>query len=353
MLNLTYQSKRMPALTTAHTEGFEWWYVDLVDAEGTGMVVIWGLRNPFLPVDYSGKMGPSVSVVIYERGEKTFSLHQVYENGEYHREGARWRIGDSMFQWRARGARGLLELSINCPIPGHAARLHASIRIKGVPCSAPERSGNPSALMWCPFLLRGTGIGRVSWGEGELTLHGRAYFDSNGSMEELGNLGMHSWCWGRLTNEGRTLVWFATEGEHPQQLFLDASDAHGIHTTSGAVTLDHGGWTRFGTRTLQGVDVRWGQDSVQVACHKPIENGPFYQRYLVSCHIHGALFEGVVEQVFIRRMNLPVWNQLVPMAIDQMADHRSYWLPFFSGSVRGRWRRLIRLFLGISWRGDP
>ena len=39
----------MPLRGVLDTPGFAWWYLDVVDAEGTGLVLIWSFGLPFLP----------------------------------------------------------------------------------------------------------------------------------------------------------------------------------------------------------------------------------------------------------------------------------------------------------------
>ena len=96
MLNLVPQLRDMRTFVPSANQGFVWWYLDLVGEDGSGIVIIWGLRNPFLPVSYSGALGPSVSIVIYERGQKVFNLHQVHEDEQYDQKGYRWTVGNHL-----------------------------------------------------------------------------------------------------------------------------------------------------------------------------------------------------------------------------------------------------------------
>ena len=63
--------------------GFAWWYAELLDDKGNGMVLIWSFGLPFLPgyksANDSGKpetplSRPSLNVALYEAGEPSFYL---------------------------------------------------------------------------------------------------------------------------------------------------------------------------------------------------------------------------------------------------------------------------------------
>ena len=68
----------MPRTLLDARGGFAWWYVDLVDEAGNGVVVIWSFGLPFLPGYASASRAgkgeragdrPSLNVAVYVRGE--------------------------------------------------------------------------------------------------------------------------------------------------------------------------------------------------------------------------------------------------------------------------------------------
>ena len=343
MLNLVPQLRDMRTFVPSEKQGFVWWYVDLVGDDGTGIVLIWGLRNPFLPISYAGDLGPSVSIVIYERGQKVFNLHQVHDVSEYKHNGYRWSVGQSTFEWTRRFGRGLLTVKLDCPIPGTDDRLTGDLTVWGNDKKRPSSQHESASLGWCHFVVDGSGEGSLRWGDHLVAVTGRAYFDTNGSQSDITDIGIQSWCWGRLTSPSRSYIWFDTNGTHPETLLLSTASQSEIASFPGHVDLNASGRTRFGTDRATSVDVTIGEETLHLVLGRPVETGPFYQRYLVECSQQGERFEGVVERVFVDRMDLPIWNRLVPMAIHRVAGRNSHFLPFFSGPLKGRWGRLLRL----------
>ena len=52
---------------------FSWWYVDLIDESGNGLVLIWGFALPFLAPgdDAIAMQHPFLNVAVYEGGVTT------------------------------------------------------------------------------------------------------------------------------------------------------------------------------------------------------------------------------------------------------------------------------------------
>ena len=81
MLTLTAARDAIDAHALATAGGFGWWYADIVDADGNGVVVIAAEGLPFLPgIASSARAGrpvlptsrPSLLVAVYEQGICTF-----------------------------------------------------------------------------------------------------------------------------------------------------------------------------------------------------------------------------------------------------------------------------------------
>ena len=252
-------------------------------------------------------------------------------------------MGESTFEWTRRFGRGLLSISLDCPIPGTTDRLTGELSVWGNEKKRPSSQPESATLGWCHFVVDGAGEGALRWGDHSIMIQGRAYFDTNGSQRDITDIGIRSWCWGRLTSPSRSYIWFDTDGTHPETLVLSTASEGEIASLSGEVALDVGGRTRFGTDKASSVHVTIDGHTVQMKLGRPVETGPFYQRYLVESVFGGERFEGVVERVFVERMNLPIWNRLVPMAIHKVGGRNSHFLPFFAGPLRGRWVRLVQL----------
>src|SRR5687768_10564437 len=87
--------------------GFLWWYADLVDERGNGLVCIWSFGLPFLPGYASASRRgtpqlpeerPSFNIAVYERGKLVCYLLQEYEPSEVEWASTRWRFGRTSIQ---------------------------------------------------------------------------------------------------------------------------------------------------------------------------------------------------------------------------------------------------------------
>ena len=141
-----------PALQSPSDEsGFCWYYLDLVGDNGSGIVLIWGMRNPFLPIGEQLGMCPSVSLVIYEHGQKVFNLHQVFGDDEFEWGEDAWRLGNSVFEWKERFGQMVLTVTLDCEVPGQSERLEGNLCAWGVEKPFRGQSVDSASLGWQPF----------------------------------------------------------------------------------------------------------------------------------------------------------------------------------------------------------
>ncbi|HSC89641.1 MAG TPA: hypothetical protein VLC09_20300, partial [Polyangiaceae bacterium] len=77
-------------------------------------------------------------------------------------------------------------------------------------------------------------------------------------------------------------------------------------------------------------------------CHarQLVDDGPFYQRFLLEVESSLGAGHGVFEVVAPARVDLPHQRPFVSMRIHRTGRSNSVWLPLFSGPREGRWGRL-------------
>ena len=122
MLCMTTPDKAVPPGALESVGGFVWWYADLLDERGNGVVVIpsWGL--PFLPgyaaAARSGKgvqacSRPSLALSIYKQGRPAFYLLQETAPESASATGHHVRFGDSEFLFENGSLRATLDLPVS------------------------------------------------------------------------------------------------------------------------------------------------------------------------------------------------------------------------------------------------
>ncbi|HEV2130144.1 MAG TPA: hypothetical protein VGR27_03550 [Longimicrobiaceae bacterium] len=392
--------------------GFAWWYLDLITPEGDGLVLIWSYGLPFLPGYADGaRRGhaqrpverPSVNVVVYEKGRASFYLLQEYPStapspsnplshkgrggtvccrtdapvtgyastllpswergGEPKRAGVRaqpeqpqvQQIGDCRFESRVVDGRLLLEVNLDCPVPGSTDRLTGTVRVEGVARRPSERFSFSADAphLWTPLTGPAVGEAMLDLGRTPVArLRGRAYHDRNGGGQPLHELGIHRWMWGRFPLEECELIyyllWPTAAGEPPRLLGLTI-DREGVTQVTEELTVELG-------RERRGfAGIRWPETVILLRDGTPwamirhcsvVDNGPFYLRFESRVTTgRGEHVLGWGELCEPDRVDLALYRPLVRMRVHHAAARNSPWLPLFSGPHAGRVGRWMRSLL--------
>ena len=345
--------------------GFAWWYVDLVDDQGDGIVLIWSFGLPFLPgIASDARKGrpsaprsrPSLTLSVYEGGVATAYLLQEYDPVQATWEPAqgeegvdRWRFGESSIRSQARSGRREVEVQLSCELPG-GGRLEGSITVSGASCMGVQTRGSQGAEpvhAWAPLAMVATGSADLQINGRQVRLSGRAYHDRNSGQRPLHDLGIRRWSWGRLAFLEREVIWYHLEPEAPGQPTRDMvlevrPDGQLRAVEDHAVEVGPQRWSPFGLRWPRWIrfkDVEGEQ--VEVRFHHKVDDGPFYHRYLVEGLRNGESARGVAELVVPDRVDLPWMRPLVRMRVHHAQRANSFWLPLFTGTREGRVGRLL------------
>lgn len=364
MLGLSAPTTPVDPALLARPGAFAWWYVDLVDSQGDGLVLIWSWGLPFLPgLAGAARRGapqrpgdrPSLNVAVYQGGVPRFYLLQELEPHEATWDPAadRWRFGRSEMQLsRTEDGRRHLQIRLDCPVPGTPDRLTGDVEVMGH-----ERvhdgpaSGDPRHL-WTPVMTACPGTARLACGGWSATIEGRAYHDRNSGVQPMHTLGIDRWWWGRLAMPGRELIYYHLQPDDPDaptETLVVEVGAQGCTRLSADPRLEIL-QTRRSAYSLQWTTALrfWDPDGAEVAVRMTagVDDSPFYQRLLIEGQCAGETGRGVGELVVPGAID-PDWMRwLVGMRVHHATGENSFWLPLFSGPRAGRPGRLIGQLLG-------
>lgn len=343
--------------------GFAWWYLDLVDEHGNGLVVIWSFGLPFLPgyaaADRLGqpqrpRERPSLNVSVYRDGQPDFYLLQEYpEDAVQWEEGsARCRFGRSqLVSWEEDGQRRV-RLDLDAPLPD-GSRLQGIVRAQGPLLS---HRGDPAVdprHQWTPLLTAATGTARLQLdGEPFCALDGRVYHDRNGSTHALHRLGIDHWIWGRVPAHAGERIYYLLwpqGGGEPQCWGLTVGEDGEV---AGPFALS----VRLGATRRSWYAFRWWQDLellrdgvpwLSVSHWRVVDDGPFYMRYLTRAAVPGQdPRTGVGEAVRPDRVDLDWQRLFVRSAVHRIQGPNTFMVNFFIGAREGRWCRWAQQPLG-------
>jgi len=305
--------------------GSAWTYVDWIDEDGDGLVLIAAHGLPFLPGYASAARSgrpedplahPAVVLSTIRGGRPDFyAFHRGFGPDRV------WAVlGDGRLSLRA-DLRGTL--------PG--CDWEARIEIDGV-LRVPSADEPASAdHEWTVLTVgaRAEAEIRVNGQVGRLA--GRAYVDRNLCTGPLEAAGLRDWHWGRAALPDGDVVWYGT------------SDGVGsaIRLAADGTTTDLGPVRTSGVRSG-----RWGLPrpavvhlpGLDLPLDRPVDDGPFYTRVLLR---HGERAVGFAEACRVDRIDGDWMRPLVRMAVADPAGS-SRWLPLFSGPRAGRLGRLLR-----------
>lgn len=343
--------------------GFTWFYVDLVDNAGNGATVIWSWGLPFLP-GYTGaaRAGwpelpidrPSVNVVVYQDGRERFYLLSEIprEDCEWSPDGRSWRLGGCTFSWTdtptATGTTRTLQGHLDLALPT-GGRAVGELSLSGaLRRDNGSTSGDPAGShLWTPMVAASRGRLELRTPRGEFLVEGRGYHDRNSAARPLHALGIRSWWWGRVALPGRDLIFYrltpSTPDAAPRDLVVELA-ADGSCRTREDAGLSVGRLRRSSWGLRWPSEVTFpdpGGRQVRVEVTSLLDNGPFYQRYLLRGRCGTDEGHGVGEKVVPDKVDTDLLRPLVRMRVHRADGPNSMWLPLFSEDSEGRLRRLL------------
>ncbi len=347
--------------------GFAWWYADLRDEHGSGLVLIWSFGLPFLPGYAAAERAghpelpgarPSLNVAVYERNALVF--YQLSEHApaecRWDPAASRWTFGRSHFVTEdLPDGRRALRVTLDCDVPASPERLTGTLEIIGTAARALRSRVAPVPVggarhLWTPLIVPAVGHAKLSVGPRPLLdLSGTAYHDRNGGSVALHRLGMRHWLWGRVALPGEERVYFVCyPRERTRAPLVVALAFHedgrideivGAKATRSGLRLARFGMHWWANLTLARPD---GTPWLEVRSAPPTDDGPFYLRTPLGARtpegLHG---QGIGELCRPDRVDRPLERPFVRMRVHQTAGANSPFLPLFTGRREGRVTRLL------------
>ncbi len=353
LLSLVDARAPFPDACFAAPGGFAWWYLDVCDAEGNGLVLIpsWGL--PFLPGRESAArraeagaadLEPSINVALYRRGEPAAYLLQRINPRLAQRGDGGWTLGGAWFRVQVDAGEVEVRAELDLPSPG-GGRVQGKVHARGAMARiAAAGSDHAAPHCWGPVMPGGRATVDLRWDGMPIDLEGEAYLDRNWSDRPLGALGIRRWTWARYAEAGQTRIAYHAESAVEGAPDVSLAVACG---SDGRTQVDHDAKIiasssrrdPFGLLLPSALCVASDHFASRLAVTSWVDRGPFYARGLCRSDDGG---HGFVEVVEPGRVDRAVHRPLVRMAVHDPTGANSIWLPLFAGPRESRWRRLLQ-----------
>ena len=339
--------------TLAAPGGFCWWYLDLVNDAGDGLVLIWSYGLPFLPgLAHDARRGqprspqdhPSLNLALYTGGQCRFYLLQTYPPATPRHDEAGCRLGASTLSSVARPGQRAVTADLDLALPD-GRRLTGTVSAAGPAVRFDQRpDADPAGdHRWTPLLMAASGRAELAIdGAPLLAMTGRVYHDRNASQLPLHALGCSRWIWGRAPTPDGERVWYLLWRDDGRLTAWGVTVAPTGDAQWTALTVTARGrrWSWWGLRWPRELSLTGTGWDAQVSLADTVDDGPFYLRFRVRFREGHTESVGVGELVVPDRVDRGWPRHLVAMAVHHTHAPNSRWLPLFSGEWPGRARWL-------------
>lgn len=356
MIGLADPSKPLDRSLLEAPGGFAWWYFDLVDGDGNGLVAIWSFGLPFLPGrEAAWRAGepiepskqPSLNLAVYRNWTT-----ELYTLSCFEPEDAVWqpgtefvRLGRSTLDTRTVAGRRQVDMQLDVDVAG-GRTLRGTLSVEGPAVRPAGRAAPDASHQWVPLLVGVEAEARLEVdGRSLAPIRGRLYHDRNGSDRALSDLGIRDWLWGRHAFEDAErihyLLWPDDPAAPPVAWGFEV-DPRGRLTDVGPldVTRVSPRIGRFGMPWHREVELGTAAGPwLTVRQQAVVDDGFFYLRFLSQAATpDGRQAPGVGEAILPARVDAGWSRPLVRMAVQPPPGQRpSPFLPLFAGLRRPQW----------------
>jgi len=332
-----------------HTPGgFAWWYADLVNGSGDGCVLVWSWGLPFLPGSRRRQIArsrPALHFAFYKKGKEQFYLLNEHpeEDADVDVLSGSVRIGSSQITLVEEGEKVRLNAQIDEPLSGTSDRVTVNLQLHGSHFLI-DGYPAPSSHVWSPRTVDAIGSMQLRCGDVHEEVKGSAYIDSNASSQSLQEQGISSWRWGRVRFPDGTLVFYEVEeNDGSKGTLAFFQDFNGGRVDGLQLHFRNARRGAYGVLSPRTLRAEGAGRSYLVDCEHLVDDGPFYQRFLLTAlDAMGQVGSGVGEVVLPPLIDLPWQRPLVKMKTFNVGGDNSMWLPLFTGNRETRRRRMLQ-----------
>lgn len=298
--------------------GYEWWYFDALSSDGKwGFVIIFYQGNPFSP-EYIQQMAkssatadefPAVSISIYNKEKTEFYSFVEYSESEFEwdEDTSTCRTGPHSFKKSVIESELTYSLQLDDILPsGHSIK--AALEFKNTVMSNDLLTEKKSEThhFWNLIQPKAQVKGEIELegksGTQTISFNGTGYHDHNVGIEPMKD-DFKDWYWGRFHFEGSTLIYYVMNRNNEKQYtaWLIADNNEDLVQLE-QVELDSSLKSLFGLKSARKIVLKSDDSEITIQSAIPIDNGPFYQRFLSKAIMNRngkiSVSDGISEYIY-------------------------------------------------------
>jgi len=300
--------------------GYEWWYFDAIsDDNDWSFVIIFYQGNPFSPkyIEQIKNRGafpadfPAVSISVYNRNSTEFYSFLEYSKDDFsfNDETDEFRFGTHVFKKEISDDNLIYTLQLDEQLPsGHSLKAHLKFSCLGInDILFKTRNTELEHHFWNLIQPRANVSGSLEFtGKSDvqaITFKGTGYHDHNVGLEPMQN-DFEDWYWGRYHFKDYTLIYYVMNRKNDKQYqaWLINNDNQQIIDTFTSAELDGKLTNLFGLKSARKVILKSDTTDITIQTALPIDNGPFYQRFLGQAVMNRgdsiSVTEGISEYIY-------------------------------------------------------
>ena len=337
--------------------GYEWWYFDALSEDRNWFfVIIFYQGNPFSPEyirNIENKSScpdefPAVSISIYNRNKTEFYSFVEYSADEFN-----WNtnsdscsVGPHSFSKSENDSKLVYSIVLNDVLPsGHSIK--AELEFNSSIITEPTiDSKNPNEHHFWNLIqpkaeVSGTIEIKGKSGFQNIEFTGYGYHDHNVGLEPMKE-DFKDWYWGRYHLENSTLIYYVMNrlNEKQHKAWLISNENGEIIDEFSSVEIEGFLRNMFGLRSARKISLKSGESEVTVQAALPLDDGPFYQRFLGRAIMHKdgkvLVAEGISEYIYPENIYSKKFWPAVKMRL-RFADQKPHWVQRFKMFYEWTW----------------
>lgn len=357
-MNISTDQKDENPFPNKPSGGYEWWYFDAIsDSKEWSVVVIFYQGNPFSPKYISGinESGaspdnhPAVSISIYNREKTEFYSFLEYSSDDFFwdEEKQKCKIGTNFFQKQNDDTNLIYKLHLDEELPsGHtlkgkvqfSSKISNSTLIGNMEESMQNHFWNliqPRAEVKAKLTLNGKS------GSRDLEFNGVGYHDHNVGLEPMKD-DFKDWYWGRYHFEESTLIYYVMNRKNEKQYkaWLIFDENQEVLEEFKSVKLEGNLKNVFGLTSSRKLVLESDKTRITIQSAVPIDNGPFYQRFIGQAIMKRedkvSVAEGFSEYIYPENIYNKLFWPAIKMRL-RFSNQKPHWVQNFKMFYEWTW----------------